>query len=182
MKSLALGAALAITAAVGVGGAAQAAVSADDKIVTITGCVVKGDGGYVLMPLPEHGGAAAVLPPAGTSGNPAGTAGQASDVVRVLYWLDDDDEVDDHAGQRVEITGEIEGDIDEGEISVEREDDGKVELEVKHEGKTIGGKLPNIPGTIGTAGGAITDEEKDYEVAVRKVDVKTVKTLASVCQ
>ena len=182
MKSIALGAALAILGAVGVGTAAQAALSADDKVITLTGCVVKGEGGYVLMPLPEHGGAAAVLPPAGTSGAAAGTSGQASELVRVLYWLDDDDEVDDHAGQRVQITGEVEGDIDEGEISVEREDDGTVELEFKHEGKTIGVKLPNIPGTIGTAGSTITDEEKDYDVAVRKVDVKTVKMLASTCQ
>jgi hypothetical protein len=182
MKSLALGAALAIAAAVGAGGAAQAALTAEDKLVTLTGCVVKGDGGYVLMPLPEHGGAAAALPPAGTGGETTGTTGHGPEMIRVLYWLEDDDEVDDHAGQRVEITGEVEGDIDTGEITVEREDDGTVELEFKHEGKTIGVKLPDIAGTIGTAGGAITDEERDYDVAVRKVDVKSVKMLASACQ
>ena len=180
MKLLALGAAFAISAAVGAGGAAQAALSADDKDVKITGCVVKGDGGYVLLPLAEAGGAAAVLPPTGTAGT--GRAGDTpSGLIRMLYWLEDDDEVDDHAGQRVEITGDLDDDLDKGEVSVEREDDGTVEVEFKHEGKNISVKLPNVPSAVGTAG-AITDKEKDYEFAVRKVDVKSVKMLASTCQ
>ena len=183
MKALALGAFLAI----GVAGASlssQAALAVQDEAVTITGCVVKGEGGYVLLPLPEQGGAGAMLPPAGTSGSTSGTTGATDSpagTMRVLYWLDDDDEVDDHAGQRVQITGDLDDDIDKGEISVEREDDGTVELEFKHDGKTIQVKLPDVPSTVGTAG-SITDKEKDYEFAVRKINVKSVKTLASTCQ
>jgi len=181
MKLIALGAVLMITAAVSGGSAAQAALQVDDKDVTITGCVVKGDGGYVLLPLEEHGGAASILPPASPEAPPAGTSGIPSSLIRVLYWLEDDDELEDHAGQRVEITGELEDDLDEGEVSVEREDDGTVEVEFKHDGKTIVVKLPDIPATAGTSG-AITDKEKDYQFAVRKVEVKSVRMLASTCQ
>jgi len=182
MKLFALGAALAISAAaVGAASGPQAAVpAASGKDVKITGCVVKGEGGYVLMPLPEQGGAAAVLPPAGTSGTTGGSDNPPA-TMRLLYWLDDDDEVDDHAGQRVEITGELDDDIDRGEVSVERHDDDLVEVEFKREGKTISVRLPNVPSSIGTSGG-VSDKEQEYEYAIRELDVKSVKMLASTCQ
>ena len=185
MKLFALGAALAISAAaVGAASGPQAAVPASpEKDVKIVGCVVKGEGGYVLMPLAEHGGAAAALPPAATSGSAGEAAASGTaDLMQVLYWLDDDDEVDDHAGQRVEITGELDDDIDRGEVKVEREDDGLTKVEFKREGKTISVKLPNVPGAIATSGGDEDDDERKFEYAVREVNVKNVKMLASTCQ
>ncbi len=189
MKRHLTAAAFAIAAAAAMANGPVSAWTPDDgEGVTLRGCVVKGDGGYVLLPLAENGTPAGVPAPAATSGSAqaqdpdAGTAaGSPVGTMRVLYWLDDDDEVDDHAGQRVEIVGELEDDIDRGEISVEREDNGLVEVEFKREGKTISVKLPYLPASIGTAG-SVTDKEKDYEYAVRKVDVKSVRMLASVCQ
>ena len=74
----------------------------------------------------------------------------------MIYWLDDDDDLEEHAGRRVEVRGEIEGDIDAGEIEVERENS-MIELEIKAKGETITVKLPDtaatIPTAVGTSGG-----------------------------
>jgi hypothetical protein len=178
MRLFGVAAALAISLGIGMAAGPQAAVPASpgDEI-KITGCVVKGEGGYVLLPLAEEGGTGSTLPPAGTSGV---ERDESVEMIRVLYWLEDDGDVEDHAGQRVEITGEVEDDLDRGEISIERED-GLVEVEFKHDGETITVKLPNLPSSIGTSG-AVTDEEKDYEYAIRPIDVKSVKMLASTCR
>ena len=37
------------------------------------------------------------------------------------------------------------------------------------------------PAAVGTSG-AVSDREKDYRVVIRKIDVDSVKVLASTCQ
>ena len=182
MKRMSLVAAIALTAGLTVISAtAQSVATAtpqqDKKDVTITGCVVKGDGGYVLSDvLPENSAAAAV---AGTPSTPqpAGTVMPG----RVLYWLHDDEDLADHAGQKVEVRGELEGDIEKGNISAEREG-GLIELEFKIEGdKKVTVKVPEVPATIGTSG-AVGDREKDFAFVVRKIDVDSVKMISSTCK
>jgi hypothetical protein len=149
----------------------------DKKDVTITGCVVKGDGGYVLTNVAHETTAAAVA--AGTPGSP-----QPAGAVmpgRVLYWLEDDDELEEHAGQKVEVRGELESDITTGKISAEREG-GLVELEFKVAGeKKVTVLMPSVPPTVGTSG-SVGDKERDIAYIVRKIDVDSVKMLASTCQ
>ena len=147
---------------------------ADEK-VTVVGCVVKGDGGYVLTT--DAATVPAPTMPAGTT-----TVASATTVAgRVFYWLDDDDEIDEHAGQKVELTGELEHDVDQAKIAVEREN-GSVEIEFKADGeRKVTVKVPDVPSTVGTSG-AVGDREKDYRVVIRKIDVKTVKVLASSCR
>lgn len=148
--------------------------------VTLTGCVVKGDGGYVLTNIAEETAAAAAT---GTTAEmarknrDAGIAGPA----QVIYWLKDDDELEAHAGHKVEVKGELEGDIEKGMISVEREQ-GMIEVEFKIEDeKKITVKLPPTQTPVGTAG-AVGDKEIDVPYVVRKIDVESVKMIASVCQ
>jgi hypothetical protein len=182
MKRMSLVAAIALTAGLtAISATAQSVATAtpqqDKKDVTITGCVVKGDGGYVLSDvLPENSAAAAV---AGTPSTPqpAGTVMPG----RVLYWLHDDEDLADHAGQKVEVRGELEGDIEKGNISAEREG-GLIELEFKIEGdKKVTVKVPDVPATIGTSG-AVGDREKDFAFVVRKIDVDSVKMISSTCK
>ena len=182
MKRMSLVAAIALTAGLtAISATAQSVATAtpqqDKKDVTITGCVVKGDGGYVLSDvLPENSAAAAV---AGTPSTPqpAGTVMPG----RVLYWLHDDENLADHAGQKVEVRGELEGDIEKGNISAEREG-GLIELEFKIEGdKKVTVKVPDVPATIGTSG-AVGDREKDFAFVVRKIDVDSVKMISSTCK
>lgn len=184
-RHLTAAAAAFLTAAAMANGPLQADPAGEDETITLRGCVVKGEGGYVLLPFTDAGTEASTPAPAGTSGvqdpEPAPPTGAPAGTMRVLYWLDDDDAVDDHAGQRVEIVGELEDDIDRGEISIEREEDGLVEVEFKREGKTISVKLPSVPASVATSG-SVSDTERDYEYAVRTVDVKSVRMLASACR
>jgi hypothetical protein len=148
----------------------------DKKDVTITGCVVKGDGGYVLTNVAQEAAAAAVAAGTPSSPQPAGAIMPG----RVLYWLEDDD-LEEHAGQKVEVQGELEGDITTGKISAEREG-GLVELEFKVPGeKKVTVLMPSVPPTVGTSG-SVGDKERDIAYIVRKIDVDSVKMLASTCQ
>ncbi|HJR59057.1 MAG TPA: hypothetical protein VJ813_06665 [Vicinamibacterales bacterium] len=193
-------AAAALALGLGSGVAAQQAAvggqpvpTGDDKEVTLTGCVVKGDGGYVLSTVGEGVTVQSSRTTVGTSGatttTTTTTTTPATPVIpapeqRFLYWLDDGDELEKHAGHRVEVTGEIEGEIERGEIEVERENN-MIELEIKAKGEKITVKLPDTPAAnnaaVGTSG-IVTDEPKDIPFKVRKFDVKSVKVVAGACQ
>ena len=151
------------------------AVTADrDDKVTVLGCVIKGDGGYVLANLDDSWPSPA--------GSPATTIASASNVAgRTFYWLTDDDDLEKYAGQRVEVSGKLDNEIDKGKISVERED-GMIEIEFDAEReRKVKVKVPEVPATVGTSG-RVSDREKTYRVAIRKIDVKSVKVLASTCR
>ena len=150
----------------GLGTGPQAATAAaqdpQDQKVTIVGCAVKGSGdgdGFLL----------------------ANPVDQAAAATRVLYWLDDDDdEVQKLMGQLVEVTGEVEGDIKRGEIEVEREN-GMIELEIKAGDRKATVKLADVPAAIGTSG-SVKDREVELPYVVRKLDVKSAKSIAPSCQ
>jgi len=148
--------------------------SPDDK-VTLIGCVIKGDGGYVLSHLAPRWDSS-------PSDWPAATVTSASNVAgRIFYWLSGDDDLDEHAGRKVEVVGKLEDEIDKGRIAVERKA-GMVEIEFKADGeRKITVKLPEVPAAIGTSG-PVADREKTYRATIRKIDVKSVKVLASTCQ
>lgn len=98
--------------------------------------------------------------------------------MNVLYWLKDDDDLKDHAGHRVEVTGEIEGDVEEGEIEIEREKDG-IEIEIKSDGRKVKATLPPwaAPMATGVANPPPGDKEIEIKYIVHKLDVKKVKVL-----
>ena len=196
MQCGALCGALALALTVGAGMAAQqtAAVGAapvptgDDKEMAITGCVIRGDNGYVLSTVGEAVSVTASRTTVGSTGatttTTTTTTTPATPVIpapdqRIIYWLDDDDDLlEKHAGERIEVRGKIEGDIDRGEIAVEREDN-MLELEIKAKGEKITVKLPDTPANnpaVGTSG-RVGDREKDFPFKVRKFDVKSVKAL-----
>jgi hypothetical protein len=180
MKRMSLAGAIAFASALfAISASAQSVATAtpqqEKKDVTITGCVVKGDGGYVLSDVSPENTVAAT---AGTTTPPVAGAVMPG---RVLYWLKDDDDLAEHAGQKVEVTGEIEGDIEKGMVSAEREG-GLIELEFKIEGdKKVTVKVPDVPASVGTAG-AVGDKEKDFAFVVRKIDVESVKMISSTCR
>jgi hypothetical protein len=150
------------------------AATRDDK-VSVVGCVIKGDGGYVLANLEDSW----VSSPAGSR---AATVTSASNVAgRTFYWLTDDDDLEKYSGQRVEVGGKLDNEIDKGKISVERED-GMIKIEFDAEGeRKVKVKVPEVPTMVGTSG-TVSDREKTYRVAIRKIDVQSVKVLASTCQ
>lgn len=143
--------------------------------VTVEGCVIKGDGGYVLANLEDSWASSA-------AGSRASTVTSASNVAgRTFYWLTDDDDLQKYAGQKVEVGGKLDNEIDKGKISVERED-GMIQIEFDAEGeRKVKVKVPEVPTMVGTAG-TVSDREKTYRVAIRKIDVNSVKVLASTCR
>jgi hypothetical protein len=174
-----LGFVWAVTLAIGLHGGTTSASqpSGDNKEVTIHGCVVKGDGGYVLMDVAPETVAAAVEARTPSTPQPAGTVMPG----RVLYWVNDDDDLENYAGQRVEVRGELKGEVEKGNISAEREGS-LIELEFKIAGdKKVTVKVPDVPPAIGTSG-TVGDKERDIPFVVRKIDVDSVKTIASVCK
>ena len=175
MKGIGFGAVMALAFSAHLAAQQPVAVTAnsDDK-VKLVGCVIKGDGGYVLSNVADPGEPR----PAGSA---ATTVTSASNVAgRIFYWLDGDDDLDDHAGRKVEVTGKLENEIDKGQIAVEREQ-GMVEIEFKADGeRKIKIKVPEVLAAIGTSG--VSDREKTYRVFIRKIDVKSVKVLASTCE
>ncbi|MGE0449689.1 MAG: hypothetical protein AB7Q29_08900 [Vicinamibacterales bacterium] len=157
---------------VALGATPAPSAAADD--ITLSGCLVKGEGdreGYLLR---------------NTSGDPAweqsrdrkvapNTVGATGDFQAIFYWLEDDDELRDHVGHRIELTGEFEGDVKDGEIEMERKDEW-TELTVKSDGRRMKAVVPNSSILAGPG-----DDERKIHVLVRKVDVEKVRMLEPTC-
>jgi hypothetical protein len=166
----------------------------DAEEVTLTGCIVRGndDGkGFLLtnvLPasIDQSTRAAQQSAPEGTAGTSGSLPGSSS----VIYWLDDledDDDLPDYAGRRVEIRGELEGEIDRGEMEIEREGDW-VEIEIKSDGKEVKTRIPYVSvmpnppnSSVGTSGGMKDDDEIELNINVRKLDVKDIKVISGTC-
>src|SRR5688572_30528555 len=144
----------------------EASAATDDPKVTVTGCIVKGEeGGFLVADLGSRT----------SSASPPATVGTSGRAARVLYLLKDDDDWKDHAGDRVELTGEIEGDVEEGEIEVERKDNG-IEIEIKADGKKVKALLPAWTSAV-VSETPVTKTEVETKYLVHKIDVKSVKML-----
>ena len=76
-------------------------------------------------------------------------------------------------------TGEVEGDVKRGEIEVEREN-GMID-EIKVDGRKANVKLADVPSAIGMSG-SVRDREVELPYVVRKLDVKSAKSIAPSCR
>jgi hypothetical protein len=177
--------------------AGGAATSAADQEVTLTGCIIRGDEdgqGYLLtnvLPASIDQSTRAAAAQATGDAATAGTSGNLPGSSTVIYWLDDledDDDLPNYAGRRVEVRGELEGDIDRGEMEIEREGDW-VEIDIKSDGKEVKTRIPYVSvmpnanaGAVGTSGGMKDDEDIELNINVRKLDVKDVKVIAGTCK
>jgi hypothetical protein len=95
----------------------------------------------------------------------------------VFYWLGGDDDLKKNVGRRVEIEGELKGDIKPGEIKVDHKDDW-TELEVKSDGHEMKAKVPNAYVFANPS----RDKDRKINAMVRRVDVDHVKMLSATCQ
>lgn len=158
-------------------------MAADEKKVTIVGCAVKGDGdgdGFLLANSVQQTTVTTVTPVAGGA-VVSSTATNDLKSARVLFWLDDDDDaVAKFMGHLVEVTGEVEGDIKRGEIEVEREN-GMIELEINAAGRKANVKLPDVPSAVGPSQ-SVRDREVELPYVVRKLDVKSARSIAPSCR
>jgi len=170
-----------VTGLVAASGAAP--VRAAEEKVTLVGCAVKGNGdgdGFLLANSGEQTTRTTVTPTRAGAAVSQTTTNEMKPA-RILYWLDDDDhEVAKLMGQLIEVTGEVEGDVKRGEIEIEREN-GMIELEIKADGRKANVKLADVPSAVGTAG-SVKDHEVELPYLVRKLDVKSAKSIAPSCR
>jgi hypothetical protein len=153
----------------------QVGARALDDDVTLKGCLVKGEGdgaGYLLtnavgMPGWQRSDNSKIEPSAvGTTGG----------VESVFYWLDDDDDLDKNVGHQVEITGELEGELKDGQIELDRKD-AWTEMTVKADGRTMKANVPNASMYPAPR----EDHDRKARVLVRRVDVSKVTMLEASC-
>jgi hypothetical protein len=164
----------------------------DNEEVTVTGCVIKGDnGGYVLTSVvPASIDVANRTAQSGQPADTAGTSGAAPNgASRVIYWLED---FEDHAralpytGRRVEIRGQLEGDVEKGGMEVEREGDW-VTLTLEKDGEDdVVTRLPatillSADSPVGTSGELREDDDIELNVNVRQLDVQEVRVVTGTC-
>jgi hypothetical protein len=146
----------------------------DDDKIKLNGCLVKaeGDDGYLITNLPSEPASSTADRAVTTSA--IGTSGTFS---TVFYWLRNDDDLKEHVGHRVEIEGELKGDIKEGEIKIDRKDNW-TELEVKSGGDEMKAKVPNAYLFPNRA----SDKVRKISALVRKVDVDHVRMVSANCE
>ncbi len=153
-----------------------AAVLGAAEDVTLKGCLVKGDGdgaGYLLTNTPAE--------PDWQRSDPARIApdsvGTTGGFESIFYWLDDDNDLKTNVGHQVEVTGDLKGDLKDGEIRLDRKDRW-TEMTVKSDGRTMKANVPNA--SVFAAPG--DDKDRKARVLVRKVDVGKVTMLAVTCE
>lgn len=120
--------------------AANVASSEADP-VKLTGCLVKGEGsgaGYLLLNAPMEPGA---TPSENRSMTP-GTVGTTAAFANIFYWLDKDDDLTPHIGHRVEVEGDLKGDVKRGEMKIDRKAQW-TEIEVKSNSRKMKALVPN---------------------------------------
>jgi hypothetical protein len=182
MKMMSIAGVMVAAALASGAGTASLAARGQEK-VTLTGCAVRGNGdgdGFLLANATEQVTRTTTTPDA-TGSTVNSTTTREMKPARILYWLDDDDDVvEKFMGQLVEVTGEVEGDVKRGEVEVEREN-GMIELEIKADGRKANVKLPDVPSAVGTSG-SVKDHEVDLPYTVRKLDVKSAKSIAGSCR
>jgi hypothetical protein len=94
----------------------------------------------------------------------------------MFYWLAGGDDLKRHVGHRVEIDGELKGDVKDGEITTERKDNW-TDLTVKADGRTMKAHVPNT--SIFPASNR--DKDRKSEILVRRVEVKRVRMISASC-
>jgi hypothetical protein len=175
MNMTRMASAWAIVGAVAVaGGAAQAyGGRLDDKDIKLSGCLVRGeDGGYLLTNAPgdpawQRTPDPTVMP---------STVGTTGSFATIFYWLKEQGDLKDHVGHLVEVEGDLEGDIEDGAITIDRKDKW-TEIRVKSDGRDLRARVPHASIVSSPSG-----DKQEGKVLIRKVDVEHVKMIAASCQ
>jgi hypothetical protein len=144
-----------------------AGVSADDKDVVLRGCVTDASAPSVVAPSRFVWSRSDIMLAAAEARSPAVPLRD-----RVFYWLDDDEDLTKHRGQRVEIEGELE-DLEKGKVEIDRKDD-YTKVKLKLDGKTEEAKVPSS-----WLNSWATAKDQEFEIVARRIDVKKVTALGA---
>jgi hypothetical protein len=147
-----------------------------DDDIKLTGCLIRGEGdpgGYLLTNAPDNPvwsrtDKRTVAPSAvGTTGG----------FTTIFYWLHGSNDLNAHVGQRVEIDGDLQGDVRDGEIKTHRKDNW-TELTLKVNGRSMKARVPNASFMFASD----RDDKNKSDVLVRRVNVEHVKMIGAGCR
>jgi hypothetical protein len=156
------------------GWTAGSATRAADKRVKLSGCLIRGEGdnaGYLLANPPSE----PWLNSPGKQVAPS-TLGTSGDYATIFYWLEGHDDMRSHVGHRVEVEGDLRGEVHDGEITTERKENW-TDVTVKADGRTLKAQVPNT--SIFPASNR--DKERKSDILVRRVDVERLRMIAATC-
>ena len=141
--------------------------------IKLSGCLIRGEEGaaYLLTNAP---GDPAIFKADDHRVAPS-AVGTSGGFATIFYWLYGNDELNEHVGQRVDVEGELEGDVRDGEIRTLRKD-GWTEVEVTSSGHTMKARVPNAS----FLWAADRDNEKG-RILIRRVNVEKVKMVGAGC-
>jgi hypothetical protein len=147
---------------------------AADQRVTLSGCLIRGEGddaGYLLANPPTE----PWLNSPGKQVTPS-VLGTSGDYATIFYWLGGHGDLKQHIGHKVEVEGDLKDDVKDGEIKTERKENW-TELTVKADGRTMKAQVPNTS-IFPTSN---RDKTRTGKILVRRVDVERVRMLGATC-
>ena len=153
---------------------AQARSSSRDNEIKLTGCLIRAENGagYLLTNAPDD----PALFKADDRKVAPSAVGTSGGFATVFYWLYGNNDLNQHVGRRVEVEGDLQGDVRDGEIKTHRKDHW-TEVEVKSAGRTMKARVPNAS-LMGAS-----DHDKDKGgILVSRVNVDHVKMIGAGCQ
>ena len=155
------------------GDGAEAGTGRDDEI-KLSGCLIRGEegAGYLLTNAP---GDPAIFKADDRKVSPS-AVGTTGGFATIFYWLYGNNELNEHVGQRVEVEGDVQGEVRDGEIKTHRKDRW-TEVEVKSSGRTMKARVPNA--SFMWADGR---EKEKGGILVRRVNVEKVKMVGAGCE
>ena len=149
----------------------------DDQLV-VTGCVRHSGGNNVSGPrsLLVWSRGDVYLEFAIAQTRPSETGGAVGAAGRnevVFYWIDDENDLAEFAGQRVEIVGELGDSLEKGEFEVENKGlFTEIEFEVNE--RTAKVQVPSA-----WLGPATAPKDSEFDILVRTLDVENVTSLGA---
>ena len=149
----------------------------DDQVV-ITGCVMRsGDNntsGPRSLVVWSRGdvyleSATVQVKPADRA-TPVGTAGTPG---VVFYWIDDENDLKEHAGHQVEIVGELSDELKKGEFEVDQKNP-FTEIEF-----TVGRREAKVQVPSAWLGPTTPGKDAEFDILVRTIDVEQVNHMGN---
>ena len=172
MKTMTMVVAISLVSAVAASSLQQPTVTVNGDDITLTGCVVPAAQAAASPETLIWTRGQMMLAGAGVAaGRQPDALGGRGISGRVFYWLNDEDGLSKHVGQRVEVKGELE-DFEEGELEVKR--DGEfTEIELDIDGRKEEARVPT------SWLGAVAPGEATFKIVAREVDVEEIKVLGA---
>ena len=135
--------------------------------IAFHGCVMPGidTGTYVITQVTETPGASGATMPEFAHGR------------RVLFWLDNDDDVKTHIGHMVEVRGKFQ-ELEKSEIELKAgpQKDGGLIVEFEGPGKNVRAPNSAVGIEVGTAG-RVVPEKNDVPTYLAHINVEDVKVM-----